>query len=116
MNKNGVIHSTLIRSIAELLVPSNKCQFRLREYPDSDFWNDCVMNGEKATLNDDKLVFINRDKNFTLRGGVLNLVTDYKFNTDSPDTKLIIDSLDEMHFDIHARGKSFRRVRGKSSR
>ena len=29
MNKNGVIHSSLIRPIGKLLVPTNKSQFRL---------------------------------------------------------------------------------------
>ena len=36
MNKNGVIHSTLIRPVAKLLVPSNESQFRFHDDPDSD--------------------------------------------------------------------------------
>ena len=35
MNKIGVIDSSLIRRIAKLLVPTNKCQFRLYDHPDS---------------------------------------------------------------------------------
>ena len=36
-------------------------------------------------------------------------ITDYKYNTtDPPDAKLMINFMDEIHFDIHARGKSLR--------
>ena len=35
------------------------------------------------------------------------MITEYDFNkTDSPDAKQIINFLDEMHFDIHAKEKS----------
>ena len=34
------------------------------------------------------------------------MITDYDFNkTDSPDAKQFINFSDEMHFDIHAKGK-----------
>ena len=49
MNSNGVIHSSLIRPIAELLVPTNKSQFRFYDDPDSDNWKDYILNGEKVT-------------------------------------------------------------------
>ena len=49
MNKNGVIHSSLIRPIAKLLVPTNWSQFRLYDDPDSDDLNDCIMPIEKVT-------------------------------------------------------------------
>ena len=39
MKKNGVLHSSLIRPIAKLLVPKSKSQFRLLDDPDSDNWN-----------------------------------------------------------------------------
>ena len=109
MNKNEVIHSSLIRSIAKLLVPKNQSQFRLLDDPDSDNWNDYKMNGEKVSLYDDKLLFRDTGVVFTLKGDILSMITDYDFNkTDSPDAKQIIDSMDEMHFDIHTKGKSFR--------
>ena len=53
MNKNVVFHTNLIRPIAELLVPANKRQFRLLDDPDSDNWNDYIMNAAKFTKNDD---------------------------------------------------------------
>ena len=40
MNENGIIHSSLIRPIAKLLVPENNSQFRLYDDPDNDTWND----------------------------------------------------------------------------
>jgi len=109
MHKNEVIHSSLIRPIARLLVPETKSQLRLCEDPDSENWHDYVMNGEKVTIYNDELVFSESGKIFTLRGDVLKMLTDYKFDTtDSPDAKVNIDIMDEMHFDIHARGKSLR--------
>ena len=109
MNKNEVIHSSLIRSIAKLLVPKNKCQFRLIYDPDSDNWNDFKMNGEKDSLYDDKLVFRDTGVAFTLEGDILSMITDYDFNKpDSLDAKQISNFWDEMHFDIHAKSKSFR--------
>ena len=47
MNKNPVIDSRLIGPKAKLLVPTNKSQFGIFDDPDSDNWNDNVMNGEK---------------------------------------------------------------------
>ena len=49
MNKNEVIHSSLIRPVANFLVPKNKSHFRLLDDPDSDKWNDYKRNGEKNT-------------------------------------------------------------------
>ena len=44
------------------------------------------MNGKKITIKGDKLVFKESGRIFTLRGDVLKMITDYKFNTtDSPD-------------------------------
>ena len=109
INQSGEIHSKLIRPIAKLLVPTIKSHFRLYDDPDSDNWNDYVMNGEKDTKYNHKLVFKKSGKVFTLRGDFLKLITEYKFNTtDSRDTKLIIDFMHEISFDIHARGKSLR--------
>ena len=61
----------------------------------------------KITIYGDKLVFKNSGKIFTLRGDALEMITGYKFNTtESPDAKLIIKFMDEMHFDTQ--GKSTR--------
>ena len=109
MNRNGIYHSSVIRPIAELLVPTNKSHFRLHDDPDSGKSNDYIMNGEKIAIYDDELVFKNSGRILSWRGDVLIMINDYKFNTtDSPDAKLIIDFMDEIHFDKHARGKSVR--------
>ena len=47
-NKNEVIHSSLIRPIATLLVRKNKIQLRLLDDPDSDNWNDYKMQEKKS--------------------------------------------------------------------
>ena len=67
------------------------------------------MNGEKVTLYDDKVLFRDTGVVFTLKGDVLSMITDYDFNkTHSLDANQIINFLDEMHFDIHAKDKSSR--------
>ena len=57
MVKNGVFHSSLIRPIAKLLVPTIDSQFRFFDDPDSNNWNDYTMNREKVTRNDGKSYF-----------------------------------------------------------
>ena len=77
--------------------------------PGSDNWNDYKMNREKGSLYDDKLVFRNSGVVFTLKGDFFSMITDYDFNkTDSHDAKQFVNFLDEMNFDIHAKGKSSR--------
>ena len=49
MNKNEVIHSSLIRPIAKLLVPK-KSQFRLIDDPDSYNWKDYIMHGKSYNI------------------------------------------------------------------
>ena len=105
MNKNEVIHSRLFRSIAKLLVPKNKSQFRLVEDPDSDNWNDYQMKARKVSFYDDKFVYRDTRVIFTLKSDILSMITEYYFiKTDSPDAKHIISFLDEMHFNIRATG------------
>ena len=109
MNKNEVIHSSLIRPIAKLVVPKNKSRFPLLDDPGSDNWNDYKMNGEKFTLYDDKLLFSDTGLFFTLKGDILSMKTDYDFKkSESPDAKQINNLLDEMHFNTRATGKSNR--------
>ena len=108
-NKNGIFHSTLTRPITKHSLQTNRSQIRLDDDPDSNNSSDYVLNGEKVAIYDDKLVFKKNGKIFTLRGYVLKMITEYKFNTtESPDAKLIIDITDEMHFVTNSRGKSFR--------
>ena len=109
MSKNGVVHPSLMRAIAKPLVSSNKSQFWLYDVPDSNNWNHFEMKGEKLTIYDNKVIFENSGKIFTLRGDVLKMVADYNFDTtNSPDAKLINDLMVEMHVAKHSRGKSLR--------
>ena len=100
----------MIRPVAKNLVPKNKSKFRLLEDPDSDSWKDWKIHGEKFTLYDDILLFRDTGVVFTLKGDIPPLITDYDSNeTHSPDAKQVNNFLDEMPFDIHAKGKSSRK-------
>ena len=75
--------------------------------PDRDNWNDYNMTGEKVSLYDDKLPSRDTGVVLTLNGDILSMITEYDSNkTDSAYAKQLINSLDGMHFDIHAKGKS----------
>ena len=107
LNKIGVIHSSLIRPKSKLLAPTNKSQLRFYEDPDSDNWIEYVLNEEKVTLYDDKILFENIGKVFTWTGDAEKMITDYNFiTTDSSDAKLIVDFRDEILLDKHSRGTS----------
>ena len=109
MNENEIIHSNLIRPTAKLLVPKNKNQFRLVDDPDSENWNDFLMNGEKVSLYDNKPIFRDTGVVLTLKGDILSSVTDYNFiKPELPDAKHFLNFLDEMHFKTRAKGKSNR--------
>ena len=91
----------MIRPIAKFSVPKSKSQFRLLDDPDSDNWNDYIMHREEVTFHDEKLLVRDTGVVFTLKRDILSVITDYDLNkTDSPVVKQIINSVDEMHFDI----------------
>ena len=48
MKRNEVIHSSLIRPLAKLLVPKNKSQFQFLDDRDGGNWKDYKMHGEKV--------------------------------------------------------------------
>ena len=76
MNKNEAIHSSLITTIAKLLVIKSRSQFRLLDDPDSYHWNDYITNTEKVTLYDDELLFRETGVVFALKGDFLSMITD----------------------------------------
>ena len=55
----------------------------MRVYDDlvSENWNDYVRNGEKNTINEDRLVFKKNVKIFSFKGDVLKMNTEYRFDT-----------------------------------
>ena len=106
MNKNEVIHSSLIRPIAKFLKPKNKNQFRQLDFHNSDNWYDYKMKREKSILDDKKLLFKDTGKVFTLKGDILSMKNDYDFDeTNSAVAKQIIDFMDKMLLYIRAKGK-----------
>ena len=67
------------------------------------------MNGEKVSLYGNKVLFTDSGVVFTLKGDILSMITDYDFiKTDSADAKQLSSFLDEMHFDLNAKGESSR--------
>ena len=91
------------------MVPEVESQFRLYDDPNSDKWNEYILNKEKVRIYDDKLLCRDTGLVFTLKGEILSMITDYDFNeTNSADAKQINNILYENPFDIHAKDKSFR--------
>ena len=79
LNKNEIVHPSLTTPIAKLLVPKNESNFRLVDDPDSETWYDFLMEKEKVTIYDDKLLFRDTGVVFTLKGDLLTMNTDYDF-------------------------------------
>ena len=109
MNEIGSIAPYLTSSLVNLFKPENKSQFRLRKDTDSTKMNDFLIpRGIPVTLFSNMIVFRDSNKSFKLEGGLLKLITNYKFNADhsSPqDKKLIYEFAKEMNYDT----KSIRR-------
>ena len=61
------------------------------------------------TLYHDKILFRDTGVVFTLKRDFLSLITDYDFNkTHPPDANQIINFLDDMNFDKHAKDENSR--------
>ena len=109
MNEKGSIAPYLTSSLVDLFKPENISQFGLRKDTDSTKMNDFLIpRGIPVTLFSNMIVFRDSNKSFKLEGGLLKLITIYKFNADhsSPqDKKLIYEFAKEMNYDT----KSIRR-------
>ena len=113
MNDRGILATYLMSPLSRITNPENSSQFKLVKDPSSNRVNDLKINKTTPiTLYGNMLTFRDTNKQFELKGDLLEMITNNKFNVDLAslsDKKLMYDFAKEMHFDPKAPGnKSIR--------
>ena len=113
MNDRGILATYLMSPLSKITNPENTSQFKLEKDHNSNRVNDLLMKNKiPITLYGIMLTFRDTNKQFELKGDLLEMITNSKFNVDLAslaDKKLMYDFAKEMHFDE-------RRVGNKSTR
>ena len=113
MNDRGILATYLMSPLSRITNPENASQFKLVKDPSSNRVNDLKINKTMPiTLYGNMLTFRDTNKQFELKGDLLEMITNSKFNVDLAslsDKKLMYDFAKELHFDTKAPGnKSIR--------
>ena len=108
MNDRGILASYLITPLSKITNPENTSQFRLEKDHISKRVNDLLMKNKiPIKLYGNMLTFRDSGKVFELKGGLLEMITNSKYNVDLAslqDKKLMHDFAKEMNFDAKAVG------------
>ena len=113
MNDRGILATYLMSPLSKITNPENTTQFKLVKDHNSNRVNDLKINNSvPITLHNNLLTFRDTNKQFELKGDLLEMITNSKFNVDLAslqDKKLMYDFAKEMHFDErHVGNKSIR--------
>ena len=115
MNDRGILATYLMSPLSRITNPENTSQFKLVKDPSSNRVNDLKINKTiPITLYGNMLTFRDTNKQFELKGDLLEMITNSKFNVDLAslsDKKLKYDFAKEMHFDLNAPGNKSARDR-----
>ena len=115
MNDRGILATYLMSPLSRITNPDNASQFKLVKDPSSNRVNDLKINNTiPITLYGNMLTFRDTNKQFELKGDLLEMITNSKFNADLAslsDKKLMYDFAKEMHFDPKASGNKSTRDR-----
>ena len=106
MNDRGILATYLMSPLSRITNPENASQFKLVKDSSSNRVNDLKINKKiPITLYGNMLTFRDTNKQFELKGDLLEMITNSKFNVDLAslsDKKLMYDFAKEMHFDLNA--------------
>ena len=109
MTDRGILATYLMSLLSRITNPENASQFKQVKDPSSNRVNDLKINKTiPITLYGNMLTFRDTNKQFELKGDLLEMITNSKFNVDLAslsDKKLMYDFAKEMHFDQKALGK-----------
>ena len=113
MNDRGILAIYLMSPLSKITNPENTSQFRLEKDHNSNRVNNLLMKSKiPIILHGTMLPFRDANKQFGLKGDLLEMITNSKFNVDLAslqDKKLMYDNAKEMHFDEkHVGNKSIR--------
>ena len=108
MNDRGILATYLMSPLSRITNPENSSQFKLVKDSSSNRVNNLKINKTiPITLYGNMLTFRDTNKQFELKGDLLEMITNSKFNVDLAslaDKKLMYDFAKEMHFDARAQG------------
>ena len=108
MNDRGILASYLMSPLSKNTNPENTSQFRLEKDHNSNRVSDLLMKNKiPIILYGNMLTFRDSGKVFVLNGGLLERITNSKYNVDLAslqDRKLVYDFAKEMNFDAKAVG------------
>ena len=115
MNDRGILATYLMSPLSRITNPEMASQFKLVKDPSSNRVNDLKINKTiPITLYGNMLTFRDTNKQIELKGDLLEMITNSKFNVDLAslsDKKLMYDFAKEMHFDLNAPGNKSTRDR-----
>ena len=115
MNDRGILATYLMSPLSRITNLDNASQLRLVKDSSSNRVNDLKINKTiPITLYGNMLTFRDTNKQFELKGDLLEMITNSKFNVDLAslaDKKLLYDFAKEMHFDSKASGNKSTRDR-----
>ena len=115
MNDRGILATYLMSPLTRITNPENSSQLKLVKDPSSNRVNDLKINKTiPITLYGNMLTFRDTNKQFELKGDLLEMITNIKFNVDLAslsDKKLMYDFAIEMKFDTKALGNKSIRAR-----
>ena len=109
MNDRGILATYLMSPLSKITNPENTTQFKLVKDSTSNRVNDLKINNSiPITLHNNLLTFRDTNKQFELKGDLLKMITNTKYNVNLAnlvDKKLMYDFAKEMHFDTKAQGR-----------
>ena len=115
MNDRGILATYLMSPLSRITNPENSSQFKLVKDSSSNRVNDLKINKTiPITLYGNMLTFRDTNKQFKLKGDLLEMITNSKFNVllaSLADKKLMYEFAKEMHFDARAQGNKSTRDR-----
>ena len=115
MNDRVILATYLMSPLSRITNPENASQFKLVKDSSSNRVNNLKINKTiPITLYGNMLTFRDTNKQFELKGDLLEMITNSKFNVDLAslsDKKLMYDFAKEMHFDPKASGNKSTRDR-----
>ena len=115
MNDRGILATYLMSPLSRITNPENNSQLKLVKDSSSNRVNDLKINNSiSITLYGNMLTFRDTNKQFELKGDLLEMITNSKFNVDLAslaDKKLMYNFAKEMHFDPKASGNKSTRDR-----
>ena len=108
MNDRGKLASYLMSPLTKITNPENSSQFKLVKDSSSHRVNDLkIHNSIPITFYGNMLTFRDTNKQFELKGDLLEMITNSEYNVDLAslqDKKLMYDFAKEMNFDQKAVG------------